>query len=229
MGRGRCGLLRRLQPNGGEVVFVDNSDKGGICNGRVAIRVNRKVSIQGSVWVEFDGIKHEVEVKELGCWMPNFLNPVVESEDGSEGHGMNDEENEDDGDLGSEEDSSNSFLHNHEAEREEGEIHMEKEERDGTTQVHNDVEGVVVEEPIDASEGTQQQHSKWGDDVDLGNAVLQELGTAIVDKATGQSADTGVRFLVGFCVERCIGFKVLKVFGKVFCRVFGRFRCGRVY
>ncbi|KAL4579378.1 hypothetical protein LXL04_015521 [Taraxacum kok-saghyz] len=49
-----------------EVVFLDNHDRGGLCNGRVCIKVHNNKHTNGPVLVNMDGIIHEVWVKGIG-------------------------------------------------------------------------------------------------------------------------------------------------------------------
>ncbi|KAL4583477.1 hypothetical protein LXL04_008050 [Taraxacum kok-saghyz] len=134
--------FKKVAENWGEVVFSD-SDQGGVCNGRVCVRTERRKRIQGQVVVELEGVKHWVDVKELGAW---------EDSNSDEGHfGM---EHADDG--------------------EEGEILMDEPRNVSVPMEEGRVEDVSSEEEIRSGK------KKWGDEVELGMAVLQDIGSSAV-------------------------------------------------
>ncbi|KAI3781352.1 hypothetical protein L2E82_11365 [Cichorium intybus] len=83
----------------GEVIYIDSDDCGAICNGKVCIRVKKDVMIEGSILINFEGIFHEVIVKEVGCWIPTVNEGVTsDQETGDEeedGEFIRDEDDED--------------------------------------------------------------------------------------------------------------------------------------
>lgn len=83
----------------GEVICTDNDDCDGICNGKVCIRVKKDVMIAGSILINFEGIFHEVIVKEVGCWIPTVnesdTSDQETDEEEEDGEFIRDEEDED--------------------------------------------------------------------------------------------------------------------------------------
>ncbi|KAL4559868.1 hypothetical protein LXL04_032014 [Taraxacum kok-saghyz] len=150
----------------GEVVCMDNSGAGGICNGRMCLRVSRKVNIQGTTTIYLDGINHEVNVKEIGSWLPARVATADDSDQSSDGDGGEAENVDELGNSNTESDLDSPIVET-DAE-EEGETANEEE-----ACVHKK----FFYPPL-ASASKQHSPSRWADEVDLDEENLRERETA---------------------------------------------------
>ncbi|KAL4573100.1 hypothetical protein LXL04_019893 [Taraxacum kok-saghyz] len=103
LGSWSASAFKKVAATWGEVVFLDSSYGGVICNGRVCVRVPRSKEISGERMVSLEGIKNVIKVRELGCWMPNLsetIDHALEDSEANMGGALSDEEREDSNSVG---------------------------------------------------------------------------------------------------------------------------------
>ena len=159
----------------GEVVFMDNSERAGICNGRVCLRVDSRKIIQGRSMITLDGLKHEVRVKELGTWLPIVATTVDDSEEGSEADRSMECEDDEQGDSNSSAMDKNEDAYVSMEAMEDGEIRPDEGTNKNTHQ-----DGVLDDNVSEANdEHATNSNRRWADEVELGDAVMQEVAAVL--------------------------------------------------
>ena len=156
LGAWSCEAFTKVAAKSGEVVFLDKNATGGIGKGRVCVRMDRKTKITDNVMVEPEGIKHLVEVKEIGTWMPNGVQLSDQELSDDHNESEEDEEQEEFGD----------YFHDEEdmLEMEDGEILGDEPALSQGNVPDKIVDGAVEDVPIKEAGGMQIRKARWGDE-----------------------------------------------------------------
>ena len=133
-------------------------------------------------------------IKELGSWVPCLTSSFEGSDNGSEEDSAMDGEDEEQGDSNSEDMQAHGHSFESQVVMEEGEIRPEVKVCAAPSLGESLVDGLVEEIP-DETDHVQRQNAtgRWGEAVELGTAVLQELNSEEVGrKSVREEGDMAV-------------------------------------
>ena len=187
LGAWSCEAFTKVAAKSGEVVFFDKNATGGIGKGRVCVRMDRKTKITDNVMVELEGIKHLVEVKEIGTWMPNGVQ--LSDQELSDDHNESEEEEEEE----EEQEEFGDSFHDEEdmLEMEDGEILGDEPALSQGNVPDKIVDGAVEDVPIKEAGGMQNRKARWGDE-EVSEEVVrskEEDPVATTQKQHSQTVD----------------------------------------